>query len=82
MALDERLRGDTGRRRDRDENAKTVWRTVQAGLWVAEPDGEFAGFIEKRGRSDFEVIDHLGRTRGFFPSLEQAKAGLPRTLSQ
>jgi hypothetical protein len=49
---------------------------MRSGLWVAEPDGEFAGLIERHPNSTFEVIDRLGRTTGFFSTLEEAKASL------
>ncbi|MHB1234277.1 MAG: hypothetical protein ACYCZK_01225 [Microbacteriaceae bacterium] len=73
MTLEERLNSYV---KQNELVAPLTWRAVQSGLWVAEPEGEFVGMIERRGHSNFEVIDRLGRTTGFFATLEEAKASL------
>ncbi|HEY5222398.1 MAG TPA: hypothetical protein VIJ18_05015 [Microbacteriaceae bacterium] len=50
-----------------------MWLTVDDGLWVAEPAGEFAGMIVKRGEGSFERTDRIGRPVGLFATLGEAE---------
>jgi len=58
---------------DRAQTA-VVWTSIQAGLWVANVGGEFAGMIERSTSGEFFITDRLARPLGSCASLEEAKA--------
>jgi len=62
-----------GDRSAEERSAGIVWLTVDDGLWVAEPAGEFAGMIVKRGEGSFERTDRIGRPVGLFATLGEAE---------
>ncbi|MGV8912522.1 MAG: hypothetical protein ACOH14_07900 [Rhodoglobus sp.] len=51
-----------------------AWTSVQAGLWVGNVGGEFAGMIEKNSGGEFFITDHRARPLGVCSTLVEAKA--------
>ncbi|MBH0054982.1 MULTISPECIES: hypothetical protein [unclassified Salinibacterium] len=57
-----------------------AWTTIQAGLWVGNTAGEFAGMIERSSAGEFFVTDHRARPLGTCATLDDAKARHQRQL--
>ena len=51
-----------------------AWTTIQAGLWVGNAAGEFAGMIERSAAGEFFITDHRARPLGTCATLDEAKA--------
>ena len=51
-----------------------AWTTVQAGLWIGNAGGEFAGMIERSSGGDFLITDHRAHPLGTCATLDEAKA--------
>jgi len=51
-----------------------TWTAIQAGLWVGNAAGEFAGMIEKGSGGEFFITDHRARPLGTCATLDEAKA--------
>jgi hypothetical protein len=51
-----------------------AWTSIQAGLWVANAGGEFAGMIERGSDGDYFITDHRARPLGTCRTLDEAKA--------
>jgi hypothetical protein len=58
------------------ESDPTVWRSVQAGIWVGHRDGAFAGMIEQRWGEGFLVTTRLGKSLGMFGTMQEAQRAL------
>ncbi|EPR77342.1 hypothetical protein ADILRU_0278 [Leifsonia rubra CMS 76R] len=58
-----------------DQERPTVaWTSIQAGLWVGNVGGEFAGMIERSSSGEYFITDHRAHPLGTCPSLSEAKA--------
>ncbi|QAV71074.1 hypothetical protein ESZ53_11845 [Salinibacterium sp. UTAS2018] len=51
-----------------------AWTTIQAGLWVGNAAGEFAGMIERSSSGEFFITDHRAKPLGTCTTLDKAKA--------
>jgi hypothetical protein len=52
------------------------WTRVQAGLWVGNRDGDFAGMIESLPAGGFAATTRLALEVGIFTTIDEAKAKL------
>lgn len=57
-----------------DERPRVAWTSIQAGLWVGNAGGEFAGMIERSSSGEYFITDHRAHPLGTCPSLAEAKA--------
>lgn len=51
-----------------------AWTSIQAGLWVGNAAGEFAGMIERSSNGEYFITDHRARPLGTCATLGEAKA--------
>ncbi|WP_010205494.1 hypothetical protein [Salinibacterium sp. PAMC 21357] len=51
-----------------------AWTSIQAGLWIANSSGEFAGMIERDSSGQFSITDDQAHSLGVCASLADAKA--------
>lgn len=51
-----------------------VWTPIQAGLWVGNAAGEFAGMIERSSAGEFFITDHRAKPLGTCSTLDEAQA--------
>lgn len=51
-----------------------AWTSIQAGLWVGNAGGEFAGMIERNFNGEFFISDNRARPLGSCTTLDEAKA--------
>ncbi|MBH0117287.1 hypothetical protein I6E52_10570 [Salinibacterium sp. NG253] len=51
-----------------------AWTTIQAGLWVGNAAGEFAGMIERSSSGEFFITDHRAKPLGTCATLDEAQA--------
>ncbi|GAA1219189.1 hypothetical protein [Rhodoglobus aureus] len=51
-----------------------AWTSIQAGLWVGNASGEFAGMIERGSSGEYFITDHRARPLGSCTTLGEAKA--------
>ncbi|MGV8877111.1 MAG: hypothetical protein ACOH1K_06340 [Rhodoglobus sp.] len=67
---------------DSADRARTAvaWTSIQAGLWVGNIGGEFAGMIERDRSDQFHVSDRLAHSLGACSTLSDAKARHQRHL--
>jgi hypothetical protein len=64
-----------------DKARPTVaWTSIQAGLWVGNAGGEFAGMIERGSSGDYYITDHRAHPLGTCTTLDEAKARHQRQL--
>lgn len=61
-----------------DHGTHTTWSRVQKGLHVANRDGMFMGFVEKRPDGRFVAFDAHSERVGAFSELAEAMAAVDR----
>jgi hypothetical protein len=54
----------------------TTWHGVQAGLWVGQRNGEYAGMIERHRGEGYAATSRLGESVGLFSTMEEALTAL------
>jgi len=50
-----------------------AWTSIQAGLWVGNAAGEFAGMIEKSSGGEYFITDNQAHPLGTCETLDEAK---------
>jgi len=57
-----------------------AWTSIQAGLWVGNVGGEFAGMIEKSPGGEYSITDNQAHPLGTCDTFDEAKARHQRQL--
>jgi hypothetical protein len=57
-----------------------AWTSIQAGLWVGNAGGEFAGMIERSTSGEYFITDRRAHPLGTCATLDEAKARHQRQL--
>ena len=50
-----------------------AWTSIQAGLWIGNAGGEFAGMIERNSSGEYLITDSQAHPLGTCATLDEAK---------
>lgn len=62
-------------------SARTTWNQVDGGLYVAQRDGDFFGYIDSNDDGSFVAFDRFSSPVGRYTTLAAAKASLTTVVS-
>lgn len=62
-------------------SSRTIWNQAEEGLYVAQRDGDFFGYIDRNDDGSFVAFDRFSSPVGRYATLTSAKASLTTVVS-